>query len=99
MAKQNGITFKWSNYLKATPANLQYLSDGLKAIVATIAVTSYAQDNVKLGFWLLVLGAVLDVISKFFARVQRETEVTITAKLPAEVNPEEVQINTEVKDQ
>lgn len=97
---QNNISFKWSNYLKPTPANLMFLVDGIKGIIGVVAISTYAQGNEKIGFWLLVSGAVLDFATRFFARVAKETSVvtTTTITLPPEVSVDQVDIKTDVNE-
>jgi len=93
-------SFKWGNYLKPTPANLQYLALGLKSILVTIAGATFFSGNEKVGFYILLFGAILDELSKFFAHVNEEAMKSVTVTFPdklsdqvkvtekTEVNPE-----------
>lgn len=68
------VTFKWSNYFKPTPRNILYLVETLKGIVVGISVSSYINEHEKLAFYMLLSGAVLDSLAKFFSKVISEVE-------------------------
>ncbi len=88
-------TFKWSNYFKATPANLQYLTVALKTILVTIAASAYVSGNEKIAFWTLISGAVLDELAKFFHKVNEEAMKTVSLTFPKSMESEvEITTNT-----
>lgn len=86
-------TFKWSNYFKPTPDNLQYLATGLKSITLLVGGSAYVMGNEKIGFFILLSGAVLDELSKFFARVSHDMkesiEIESTIKITHKVENDE----------
>jgi hypothetical protein len=49
------------------------LLTSIKAITAVIAGTSYGMENTKLGFWVLVGGAVVNEMIEFLKKEQNET--------------------------
>lgn len=81
-------SFKWSNYLKPTPSNLQFLSVGLKSILVTIAGSVFFSGNEKMGFYILLAGAILDELSKFFAKVNDESMKTVSVTFPKSMESE-----------
>jgi len=68
-------SFSWSNYLKATPANIQYLAMSLKAILATITGTTIIEKaDTWVSVTLLVATVVVDEIAKFAGKVSEQVE-------------------------
>ncbi len=65
-------TWSYKNYLKPTPDNIQYLVTALKTILLAVSGTVLANGNPVMAFWIMVGGAVLDELSKFFARVAHD---------------------------
>jgi hypothetical protein len=51
-----------TNYWRETSPKIKKLSLWLKGSIATLAASAYASSNDKLGFWLLVAGAVISGI-------------------------------------
>jgi hypothetical protein len=91
-------TFKWGNYLRATPANLQFLALGLKSILVTVAGATFFSGNEKAGFYILLFGAVLDELSKFFGHVNEEAMKSVTVTYPEKIADQvKVTEKTEVK--
>jgi hypothetical protein len=66
--------FAWGNYFRASPRNLQYLTEGLKTIIGTVGVSTYFSGNEKFAFWTMVTGAILDQAARFFGRVEHDRE-------------------------
>ena len=65
-------TFSWKNYFKPTPDNLTYLASSLKGITIVIAGSAWASGNPHIGMIVMVTGAVLDELAKFFAKVSQD---------------------------
>ena len=65
-------TFSYKNYLKPSPDNLQYLASSLKAITLVIAGSAWANGNPHVGMIVMIIGASLDEISKFFAKISHD---------------------------
>ncbi len=51
------------------------LLTSVKTITAVIAGTSYGMENTKLGFWVLVTGAVINETIEFLKREQNINNV------------------------
>lgn len=83
--------FSYRNYFRPTPKNIEQLLLAFKAVIGTAAITTYAMSSEKLGFWLLIGGAALDAIAKFFGRVAEEVKVEKAPEVtdPVIVTPEE----------
>lgn len=93
----NDTTFKWGNYLKPSPANLQYLSTAIKGILAVLAGTALASDHPYMATYILIGGAVLDELSKFFAKVNDDAMKTVTVKFPEKL-ADQVEVTETVED-
>lgn len=70
-------TFSWGNYFKPTPDNLQYFATVLKSLTLVGAGSAYVMGNEKIGFFVLISGAVLDELSKFFAKVSHDSKESL----------------------
>lgn len=57
----------FNGYFKPTPKRLQKMALAFKTVLGTLALSSYAVDNPKIGFWLLVCGAAIDFIIQCFS--------------------------------
>ncbi len=90
------VDFHWSNYFKPTPVNLQYLVESIQAILATIAVTSFAMKNEVLSFWLLISAGILDKVARLFARAAKDYMETIKVEYPVELS-DQVEVTKEIK--
>lgn len=89
-------SFKWSNYFKPTPQNLQYLAVALKSILVTIASSAFVSGHETFAFWTLIVGALLDELSKFFHRVNEDAMKTVSVTFPQSMESE-VEIKEEIK--
>lgn len=87
--------FSYKNYFRPTPKNIQQLLLSLKAVVATAALTTYAMASEKVGFFILLGGALLGELANFFGRVAEETEV-VKVEYPAAV-ADQVIVTTETE--
>lgn len=67
-------TFHYKNYFRPTPKNIQQLLLSLKAVVGAVAITTFATQSATVGFWILLGGALLDELAKFFGRVAEESD-------------------------
>lgn len=52
----------FENLFKNTPKNLMKLSLALRGLIGTLAGAAYVQENIKVAFWFLVAGAILDFV-------------------------------------
>lgn len=66
------------NLFKNTSKNLTKLSLALRALIGTLAGAAYVQADVRLAFWFLVAGAILDFIIQL---LPPETEIKPGAKV------------------
>lgn len=77
------ITFSWKNYFKPTPANLEYFAVKLRLIVSAVAGSTVLLDaNRWVPFWIIVVGAVLDVLKDFFARAGQDYDEKVLVNIP-----------------
>lgn len=67
-------TFKWGNYFKATPANLQYFTEGIQGLLVAIASTNMVTGDPKVSFWLMIGTYLTGKLSKFFGRVEHDQQ-------------------------
>ena len=68
------VTFKWGNYTKPTPANLERIIGGLKDILAGIAGITIVGEHYTASLWLTISIIVLGQAVKFFASIADEEE-------------------------
>jgi hypothetical protein len=66
------VTFRWSNYTKPTPANLERITGGLKDIMAGISGIAIVSEHYTASLVLTVSIIVLGQFVKFFASVAME---------------------------
>lgn len=52
----------FKNLFKKTDRNLMKLSVALRGLIGTLAGAAYVQENVRVAFWFLVAGAILDFV-------------------------------------
>lgn len=90
-------SFSWSNYLKATPANIQYLAMSVKAILATITGTTIIEEAPTwVSVTLLVATVVVEEVGKFAGKVNEEVgKEVIEISYPKEVSKD---VDIDVKD-
>ena len=50
------------NYFKPTSKNIEKILLGLKTLIGTVAVSTFFQGDVKVGFYFLLSGAVVDFL-------------------------------------
>lgn len=65
-------SFSYKNYFKPSPENIQRLVLALKTIIIAAAGTTWANGNPHYAAGILIAGAVLDEIAKFFAQVAED---------------------------
>lgn len=90
------MKFKWSNYFKPTPTNLQYFATSLKGLVVGFAGGAWIGGAPT---WVpMTIGAVgllLDELIKFFGRVnEEESKRVISVKVPTQAD---VEVKDEIK--
>lgn len=79
------VTWSWSNYLKTSPDNIQYLALSIKAIIAGIGGTTLLMEADKwVTFWILLAGLILDEVAKFAGKAAHDQH-QISVKFPAGV--------------
>lgn len=66
------VSFKWSNYTKPTPANLERIVGGFKDIFAGLAGISIVSEHYAVSLVLTVGIIVLSQVVKFFASVAED---------------------------
>lgn len=61
------INFKWSNFAKPTPKNLEFVATSLRRIVAVVAGAMVIEEaSWGWTFSVLLTGAILDELKNFF---------------------------------
>jgi len=89
------ITFSWSNYMRPTPKNLEYIAASARRIIAVIAGTTIIMDSNRwVPFGILLAGAVLDELKNFFAHVAEGDREVVSVSYPEEMAD---QVKTETK--
>lgn len=79
------VTWSWSNYLKTSPDNIQYLALSIKAIIAGIGGTTLLMEADKwVTFWILLAGLILDEVAKFAGKAANDQH-QISVRFPAGV--------------
>jgi hypothetical protein len=88
MKPMKNISFKWSNYTKPTPYNLQVLAGVMREFVTLIAGFGMIMElNKWLPIGVLTLGWILDKLKNFFAHVAHEGDIeTVSVSYPAEMS-------------
>ena len=66
------VSFKWSNYTKPTPANLERITSGVKDILAGISGITLVSEHYTASLVLTVTIIVMGQAVKFFASVAQE---------------------------
>ncbi len=66
------VTFRWSNYTKPTPANLERITSGVKDILAGISGITLVSEHYTASLVLTVTIIVMGQVVKFFASVAQE---------------------------
>lgn len=96
MSNTNDISFKWSNYLKATPANVQYFALALKSVLATITGTTIVEQAAwYYSLPLLILTVVVDEVGKFAGRVSGEASQVVSVEFPVTI-ADQVEVKQEI---
>jgi hypothetical protein len=77
------ITFAWKNYFRPTPPNLEYFATKLRLIFSAVAgSTVLLESNRWVPFWIIVVGAVLDVLKDFFAKASADYNDKVSINVP-----------------
>lgn len=66
------VSFKWSNYTKPTPANLERIVGGIKDIFAGLAGITIVSEHYAVSLVLTVGIVVLGQLVKFFSSIVQE---------------------------
>lgn len=92
------LSFKWSNYTRPTPANLQALAGVMREFVTLIAGFGMIMElNKWLPIGILTLGWLLDKLKNFFAHVAQDGEVdTVSVTFPTDI-ADQVEVKQETK--
>jgi len=96
--KKHDVSFSWRNYTKPTPANLEAIATSLRRLVAIVAGTTVVMEaEWWIPFTVLIIGAVLDEIKNFFAKVAKDSFEQVTVEYPSEI-ADQVTVKTETKE-
>jgi hypothetical protein len=80
------LTFSWKNYTRPTPRNLESIATSLRRVLSVIAGTTIIVDaNHWVTFAIIFIGAVLDELKNFFARVEEEYNKKISINVPPDM--------------
>jgi hypothetical protein len=66
------VSFKWSNYTKPTPANLERITSGIKDLLSGMSAISIVSEQYTLSLCMSICGVVLGQVIKFFASIAQE---------------------------
>lgn len=80
------ITFSWSNYFRPTPSNMEAGAAAIRRVINIIAGTSLiVEANHWVTFGIILLGAILDEMKNFFARVSDDYDKKVSINIPPAV--------------
>lgn len=91
------VSFHWSNYVRPTPKNLEFMAASARRMVAVIAgITVIMEANKWWPVAVIVLGALLDELKNFFAYVATGDKEVVSVSFPSEV-ADQIEIKQETK--
>ena len=70
------VSFKWGNYLRPTPVNLERLSSAIRDAILGLGTVAVVNDYKWLSAGIMVSGIILNQFVKFFASVKDEQKAT-----------------------
>lgn len=80
------MSYGWGNYLKPSPANVQYFALAVKGMIAGIGGTTLLMESDKwVTFWIFFVGLVLDELAKFAGRVSHGDTDVVSVEVPSEL--------------
>lgn len=77
------MNFKWSNYLKTTPKNVERILKSIRRLYLTVTggtILANAPEWVTLT--VLISGAIVEELSNFVGSIAMETEEQVVVKYP-----------------